>query len=94
MGEFALGWYHIDAVWQLYLDQYDEALQETKRVLRPVRVDYICVDETPDDYEGEGEYHVDHYDRSGDLLTALRVDAATVEDMVDDRETTDRPMHI
>lgn len=89
-----LGWYHIDEVWQLYVDEYDEALGETKRVLRPVRVDFICVDETPDDYEGEGDYHVDHYDTSGDLITSLRLTADDVRDQTSDREPTDRPWHI
>ena len=91
---FELGWYHIDEVWHLYVD-VEDGIDDTHRRLKHVRVDYINVDEHPDDRDAEeGTYHVDHYDPSGDLITSASVTEEDLRDVVGDRETTDRPMHI
>lgn len=83
--ESDLGWFHIDEVWNLYQDAEDG-----RRSLVETHVDYICVDEH---YTGNG-YVVDHYDRSGDLITTLHLDADDIEPEVANREPTDRPYHI
>lgn len=91
--ENLLGWYHIDETWNLYVDAEDP-IDESHRVLRAVHVDFICVDEPPEDAPTDAPYHVDHYGRDGTLITSLRLDAEDIEPELRDRETTDRPWHL
>lgn len=88
--DLELGWYHIDAVWNLYQDEETDG--EVKRVLTQVHVDYICVDESAEG--SNAPLHVDHYDRGGGLITSLKLDEDDIKPELRDRETTDRPLHI
>lgn len=80
--EADLGWYHIDDVWNLYVDG----------ALTKVHVDYICVDESPDG--SDSPYHVDHYGRDGTLITSLRMDADDIFPEIRNREPVGRPWHL
>lgn len=77
---FSLGWYYINEWWNLYLDGN----------LTEVHVDFINVDEAA---RGEG-FVVKHYDRGGQMLTSLRLDADDLEPELNSRTTTSRPLHI
>jgi len=91
---FELGWYYVDRVMNLYVDEYDEALQETKRVLSYVKVEYLCVDEHPDEFMRDDGYNVKHFGRDGELITTLSLTEEDLKDEIGDLEPTDRPMHI
>lgn len=82
--ESDLGWYYIDAMWDLWLDGE----------LHNVHVDFICVDEAAYENERGTTYVVDHYNRNGGLITTLRLDAGDILPEIRDKETTDRPWHI
>lgn len=80
MDDSALGWYHIDAEWSLYIDGQ----------LQQVHVDYIHVDE----HATDNEYVVDHYDRTGNSLCRLTLASDDIEPELQGREPTNRPAHI
>lgn len=75
-----LGWFHIEETWNLHVDGN----------LRKREVYCICVDEAA---EGDG-YIVDHYDRAGDRITSLRLEADDIRPEVEGREPIERPMHV
>lgn len=86
------GWFQIGEVFQLYMDQYDPDLGDTKRELIPVRVEHVHITESND--ETPTDYTVKHYDRDGHMVKQLRVDGPAVDKVISDREPTGKPGHI
>lgn len=75
--ESSLGWFHIEEVWNLYVEGD----------LTKVEVYAINVDEAA---EGD-EYVVDHYNRTGDIITTERLTADDLRPELRDREPVSDP---
>lgn len=78
--EFDLGWYHIDEIWNLYIDGD----------LQKYHVEFINVDEKAGTTD---EYVVSHFDKTGKLTTKT-LDAEDLNHELRGRETTDRPAYV
>jgi len=78
--EAEMGWFYVDAQWNLYVEG----------TLTKVYVDYIYVDEAA---HSDG-YIVTHYDRVGDPITTVNIDAEEVRDGLRDADPAGCPRHI